>query len=87
MIEVFRTNVNEQHHADRVIRMIHRNFPKYRANFDLTDCDRILRIKSSTGVIDSPAVVDLLKDAGYFAEVLPDEIIVLPLELNALLNA
>jgi hypothetical protein len=87
MIEVFRTNVNEQHHADRVIRMIHRRFSDYRANFDLTDCDRILRIKCSAGVIDSPAVVDLIGDAGYFAEVLPDEIIALPLELNALLNA
>ena len=73
MIEVFKTNVKRRLHADKLIDRIHKNFIHYKANFDLDDCDRILRIASSDGLIEIQPIVDLMKESGFHAEVLPDE--------------
>lgn len=72
MIEVFKTNVKEKEHANMLVEQIHKIFIDYRANFDLEDCDNILRIKSKTGIIHVSSLVDLLKKFGFHAEVLPD---------------
>jgi hypothetical protein len=37
---------------------------------DLGDCDRIFRIKSSSGNIHPPCLIELLKDFGFNAKVL-----------------
>jgi len=42
-------------------------------NFDLDDCDRILRVVFE-GKIQSDLLIELLKDVGCIAEVLPDTI-------------
>jgi hypothetical protein len=73
-IEIFKTNVDEAGHAKMLIDLIHHRFPCYRANFDLHDCDRILRIVSSLPDIDLNSIISLLKKLGFHAEVLPDEI-------------
>jgi len=73
MIEVFKTNVTDGHQASLLVDKIHQQFTGYTANFDLDDCDRILRVCTHTGIVDSSLVVDLLKDCGVMAEVLPDE--------------
>ncbi|MEO5893456.1 MAG: hypothetical protein ABIQ31_24600 [Ferruginibacter sp.] len=72
MIEVFKTNVRRRGHAKMLLEQIHRSFAHYKANFDLADCDKILRVKSSAGAIQSSCLVDLLKSFGFHAEVLPD---------------
>jgi hypothetical protein len=72
MIEVFKTNVTERDHANMLIGLIHKIFIDYKANFDLDDCDNILRVKSSEGKVQSSCLVDLLKHFGFHAEVLPD---------------
>ncbi|MEJ7738429.1 MAG: hypothetical protein WKF97_13450 [Chitinophagaceae bacterium] len=77
MVEVFKTNVTDQRCADILVDQIHTCFVDYSANFDLQDCDRILRVKSTNGLIESSSVINILKDWGYHAEVLPDEIILL----------
>ena len=73
MIEVFKTNVKNRVHADKLVDRIHKNFVHYKANFDLDDCDRILRIASSSGSIEIQPLVELIKESGFHAEVLPDE--------------
>jgi hypothetical protein len=73
MIEIFKTNVSSPDHAEMLINGIHRAFAGYRANFDLDDCDNILRIKSTTGSIQVSSLVDFLKDSGFHAEVLPGD--------------
>ena len=73
MVEVFKTNVKDQGHAKLLIDQIHKTFLDYKANFDLDDCDKILRVKSTSGSIESAFVIDLIKDYGFHAEVLPDE--------------
>ncbi len=72
MVEVFKTNISNKSHANMLIDQIHKNFTDYKANFDLKDCDNILRIKSTKGIIQADLIVDLLKVAGFHAEVLPD---------------
>ena len=73
MIEVFKTNVENHDQAKMLIEEIHRNFAGYKANFDLQDCDNILRVKSVTESIESKCLINFLKDFGFAAEILPDE--------------
>lgn len=72
MVEVFKTNVNDKDLALAMIEMIHKTFDGYRANFDLEDCDRILRIESRQNDIEPSMVIGLLGDYGFRAEVLDD---------------
>jgi len=73
MIEVFKTNVNEEAQAKRLLRQIHITFQDYQANFDLEDCDRILRVKSLSGEVDPYFIIGILRKSGWNAEILPDE--------------
>jgi hypothetical protein len=72
MVEVFKTNVWDIRHANRLLDLIHQTFTQYTATFDLEDCDRILRIHSSTGLVDECFVISLVQDFGFTAEVLPN---------------
>ena len=73
MVEVFKTNVTDRSCANMLIGQIHNLFIDYKANFDLDDCDNILRVKCITGSIQTSFIIDLLNDHGFHAEVLPDE--------------
>ncbi|WP_138475269.1 hypothetical protein [Dyadobacter bucti] len=76
MVEVFKTNVENQEQANFLIGHIQHTFVGYLASFDLEDCDNILRVKSGEGFVDVSALVHLLQRFGFFAEILPDEIII-----------
>jgi len=71
-IEVFKTNVSTRRYANKLVNQIHKAFTHYNANFDLDDCDKILRIQCTKGVIGSRKLIIFLKDYGCLAEVLPD---------------
>jgi hypothetical protein len=73
MVEVFKTNVTNQDHANRLIDRIHRTYREYKANFDLDDCDRILRVLCTTSPVQASLLIDLLRDSGFRAEVLPEK--------------
>lgn len=73
MIEVFKTNVRRRNDAKRMTRLLMEEFSGYTVNFDLDDCDRILRVVSATP-IDVTAVVQRLRALGFDADVLPDEV-------------
>lgn len=72
MVEVFKTNVTSNHQARTLVNVIQHQFDDYKVNFDLDDCDRILRIESSRKIEADP-VIGLLKDLGVIAEILLDE--------------
>ncbi|MEO8413448.1 MAG: hypothetical protein ABI472_07295 [Ginsengibacter sp.] len=74
MIEVFKTNVEDGEQALRLVSLIHKNFNNYSANFDLEDCDRILRVECRHGMVESNSLVYLLHHHGYDAEVLEDTV-------------
>lgn len=74
MVEVFKTDVKAHAHALMLIHEIHEAFAGHTANFDLQDCDHILRITSTSKMISSSHVIGFLKEYGFHAEVLTDEI-------------
>jgi hypothetical protein len=75
VIEVFKTNVWNREYANFLLRIIEHVFTNYEANFDLDDCDRILRIKSKSGLVNADAIIHLLKDFHVNAEILPDDLV------------
>lgn len=73
MIEVFKTNVNSTQQAAACIELIRHTYKFCRVNFDLDDCDKILRVQSCF-IIRPESIIALIKQLGVQAEVLPDEI-------------
>ncbi|HRI78733.1 MAG TPA: hypothetical protein PLR06_04285 [Cyclobacteriaceae bacterium] len=74
MIEIFKTNVTERHLADLLILQIQLAVTNCEVNFDLDDCDRILRVKSTNTTIAVDSIIKLMENWGFYAEVLSDEI-------------
>lgn len=68
MVEVFKTNIREVNEAANMLQMLLGYFPGYLINFDLEDCDRILRIEYDHVV--SGEIIHLLNSHGYQCEVL-----------------
>jgi len=66
MTEVFKTNVKQVHHAKKIVDLLLQYFPKSKINFDLKDCDKILRIDGQN--IFSADVIDVLKSKGFICE-------------------
>ena len=73
MIEVFKTDVETPDHARMLVDHILHVFD-YTANFDLQDCDRILRIQSGDGPVKAYRLIKIFRDLGFHAEVLEDYI-------------
>ena len=63
MVEVFRTNVAEIAHADDIISILQKRFPGSRINFDLEDCDKVLRVEGKNFVTGN--VIKLVEEKGY----------------------
>jgi hypothetical protein len=68
MIEVFKTNIETKGDAHIIIKMLAQLFPGSRINFDLHDCDKILRMEGNHFSADE--VVALLSSEGFTCEVL-----------------
>ena len=62
-IEVFKTNVKTKKNADMVINRIKGTLPVDKINFDLEDCDKILRIEAKE--IQVQPILNLLLDLGF----------------------
>lgn len=45
MVEVFKTNVQEVSQAQQLVRLLLSYFPETSINFDLEDCDKVLRVE------------------------------------------
>jgi len=74
MVEVFKTDVNCPGQAHMFLELMHRTYAAYKANFDLDDCDKILRIDCRSGSVNITAVINLLNKCGFHGEVLEDEV-------------
>jgi len=72
MIEIFKTNIGDAEQARLVAREIRERFSHYSVNFDLDDCDRIMRVKCDLEHIDTANISTILAKLGINAEVLPD---------------
>lgn len=68
MVEVFKTNVEHFEHSEKLINQITSHIPDSRVNFDLEDCDKILRIEAES--VSNQIIIEILNQNGYYAEVL-----------------
>ena len=68
MVEIFKTNVTEHSQAEKIIGLLKLHFPCYSVNFDLHDCDNILRVKGDSVPINE--IEHLVSNAGFYCSVL-----------------
>jgi hypothetical protein len=74
MVEIFTTNVTGHSEAEMILNKINAVFPGYVANFDLQDCERVLRVDSSGAEMCPDTLIGLIAKLGFKAEVMPDVI-------------
>lgn len=63
MIEIFKTNVQKKSETNHIIAIIKKQFPDYVINFDLEDCDRILRVEAAK--LEPRDIINYLNCLGY----------------------
>lgn len=68
MVEVFKTDVVEAERSNLLIQRLLSYFPDNKINFDLEDCDKILRIEGKN--IISEKIMEILNNEGHFCEIL-----------------
>ena len=67
MVEIFRTNVKNKKLAGKVLKALQQHLPAFNFNFDLDDCDRILRVQCNNTPIECIKVIQIVK--GYSIEI------------------
>lgn len=67
-VEVFRTNVTTATQAARLLRLLNESFPDYKINFDLEDCDKVLRVEADGVAVDG--VIALVTNRGFVCDAL-----------------
>lgn len=68
MIEVFKTNVDEAYRAQDLVAVLLQHLPGRKINFDLHDCDKILRVEGENFLAEK--VVSLVKQNGFMCNIL-----------------
>ncbi|MEP7254611.1 MAG: hypothetical protein ABI666_02490, partial [Ferruginibacter sp.] len=68
MVEVFKTNVQQTGEANIIIEKLAEHFPTHEINFDLTDCDRILRVQGND--ISEEKIIDIVASLNYECQIL-----------------
>lgn len=74
IVEVFRTSVTTIEKAEFLLDKLQKEFPCCEINFDLEDCDNILRVATAENTMDTAPIVKLVKKYQEDIQVLPDEI-------------
>ncbi|WP_276167349.1 methyltransferase type 11 [Zobellia alginiliquefaciens] len=49
-VEIFKTNVSNQRLAKQIVYDLNQIYPDYLINFDLEDCDNVLRIEGNISI-------------------------------------
>jgi len=68
MIEVFKTNVQKVSQANKLIALLRQYFPDSKINFDLKDCDKILRVEGVNFMVEK--IMMLVNERGFVCKVL-----------------
>jgi hypothetical protein len=68
MVEVFKTNVQKKAQSKKLLCILSEAFPSFKINFDLSDCDKVLRIEGDS--MEASRIMILLKEYGFKCEVL-----------------
>jgi hypothetical protein len=68
MVEVFKTNIHEKKQAALIFEVLMQHFPLFKINFDLEDCDKILRVEGDC--IVQEIIINIIKINGYQCQIL-----------------
>ena len=68
MVEVFKTNVQKKAQSKMLLCMLSEAFPSFKINFDLSDCDKVLRVEADN--IEALRIMILVKAYGFKCELL-----------------
>jgi len=68
MVEVFKTNIQKKQQSKMLLCVLSETFPSLKINFDLSDCDRVLRVEGDN--MEVLRIMILLKEYGFKCEVL-----------------
>ncbi|HEX5151738.1 MAG TPA: hypothetical protein VFW07_09825 [Parafilimonas sp.] len=68
MIEVFKTNVQKKTQSKMLLGALYKVFPSFKINFDLSDCDKVLRVEGDN--LEASEIIILIKKYGFRCEVL-----------------
>jgi hypothetical protein len=68
MVEVFKTNVQKKAQSKMLLCALSETFPSFKINFDLSDCDKVLRVEGDN--MESFRIMTLVKECGFMCEIL-----------------
>ena len=68
MVEVFKTNVQHREVAEQLVSILRVRFAFSKINFDLEDCDKILRVEAKQICVET--IIEILSTHGFECEVL-----------------
>jgi len=69
-VEVFKTNVVHKKAAKIILEEIGLHQPQYKCNFDLDDCDKVLRIEHAGGNVDTQLIFQILEKNNHKGSIL-----------------
>ncbi len=68
MVEVFKTNVRKKAQSKMLLCVLSEVFPSSKINFDLSDCDKVLRVEGDN--IEASRIMVQVQEHGFMCEVL-----------------
>lgn len=68
MVEVFKTNVQKKAESKMLHYVLCEAFPSFKINFDLSDCDKVLRVEGEN--ITALLIMKLVEEHGFTCRVL-----------------
>jgi hypothetical protein len=68
MVEVFKTNVQKKAQSKMLLCMLSEVFPSFKINFDLSDCDKVLRVEGDN--MEALRIMTLVNEYGFKCEIL-----------------
>ena len=68
MVEAFKTNVQKKTQSKMLLSILSEAFPSFKINFDLSDCDKVLRVEGNN--IEALPIMILVKEHGFTCELL-----------------
>ena len=68
MVEVFKTNIQKKAQSKMLLCILFEAFPSCKINFDLSDCDKILRFEGDN--MEALPIMILVKEQGFTCEIL-----------------
>ena len=68
MVEAFKTNVQKKAQSKMLLSILSEAFPLFKINFDLSDCDKVLRVEGDN--MEALRIMILVKEYGFTCEIL-----------------